>query len=267
MATLDTQTNMPPESERVTGAQANAAATESGVDPHAPEAYESEHEQYEPEPYGEDDEMLHPYRALSRGAVISFAIAILSLLVVFFSPVTVLLPLFGFIIGLVSARRIKRYPSELSGRGMALAGCIGSLVLLISGAAFHTVIYVTEVPEGYERISFQMLQPEAGTGTYVPESALALNGKRVFVKGYIHPSVGGLGMVRQFVLVPDLGTCCFGGQPKLTDMIEVTLPEHLGVQYSRRKQKLAGTLIVDTKLKRVDGLTGVFYQLKADMVR
>lgn len=216
-----------------------------------------------------DYELMQPYRALSRGAVTSFALTILSLLMVYFWPGTLFLPLLGTLLGFASVRAIRRYPGELSGRGMAWTGALGSLFLLVSAAAYHITVYVTEVPDGYTRISFEQLQPDpARPDMYVPQSALALDGKQVFVKGYIHPSVSGLGPVNQFVLVPDLGTCCFGGQPKLTDMIEVTVPGKGGaVQYSRRKQKLAGTLKVDTRLKRVDGLTGVFYQLQADVVR
>ncbi|MEM8733902.1 MAG: hypothetical protein AAGG44_06765, partial [Planctomycetota bacterium] len=68
------------------------------------------------------------------------------------------------------------------------------------------------------------------------------------------------------VLVPDLGTCCFGSQPPLTHMIEVSLT---GDQYARksfRKQRLAGTLRINRDMKPVDGLTGVFYQLRADIL-
>ena len=61
-----------------------------------------------------------------------------------------------------------------------------------------------------------------------------------------------------------MGTCCFGGQPKLTDMIEVTLDEPLRIEYSMRKRKLAGIFKVDTQLKAIDGLGGVYYQLQAN---
>jgi hypothetical protein len=73
--------------------------------------------------------------------------------------------------------------------------------------------------------------------------------------------------LRQFILVPDKGTCCFGGNPKLTDMIEVTLQDSLRVNYSFRKRGLAGTLRVDTTTKPVNGLGGVYYQLEADYVQ
>ena len=96
--------------------------------------------------------------------------------------------------------------------------------------------------------------------------AIELDGDRVFVKGYVFPG-GQKENLKQFVLVPDMGTCCFGGEPKLTDMIEVTLQEPLRVDFSYRKRKLGGTLKVDSKLKPVSGVNGVYYQLDVDYLK
>ena len=51
-----------------------------------------------------------------------------------------------------------------------------------------------------------------------------LDGKKVFIKGYMYPSSQMTG-IREFVLCRDNGTCCFGGQPRLTDMIRVKLKD------------------------------------------
>jgi hypothetical protein len=213
------------------------------------------------------DELMQPYRIVSRSAIVSVVLMLLSVPLVFFTPLMVLVPLAGIAFGAVGLMNIRRYPTELSGKGMAVVGFVGSLLLAIGGSAGHAAIYLTEVPEGYERISFRVLQtPSDLPENTVPPEAFELNGKQIFVKGYVHPSVSGLGPVRQFVMVPDLGTCCFGGQPALTDMIEVTVPDDKRIRYSTRKRKLAGTLKVDTRLKRVDGLTGVYYQLSAEHV-
>jgi hypothetical protein len=64
-----------------------------------------------------------------------------------------------------------------------------------------------------------------------------------------------------------MGTCCFGGQPKLTDMIQVTLADPLRIKYSYQRRKLAGVLKVDRRLKPISGLKGVYYQLEADYVK
>ena len=169
--------------------------------------------------------------------------------------------------GVIGYRSIARYPQELVGKPLAVLGAVGCAVMLIVGVTKHSYDYATEVPEGYQRISFADLQPdEEHPELPVPPSALELDGKRVFVKGYFYPD-GQEYNIERFVLVPDMGTCCFGGQPKLTDMIEVSLVDPLRGEYTRRKRGLAGVLKVDPRLKPVSGLNGVYYQLTADHLK
>jgi hypothetical protein len=131
----------------------------------------------------------------------------------------------------------------------------------------HGVAYATEVPEGFQRISFADLQPvREAPQLPVSPRALELNGQKVFLKGYLFPD-GQQSNIKRFVLIPDLGTCCFGGQPKLTDMVEVTLRDPLRTVFELRKRRLAGTLIVDTRLKPVSGVNGVYYRMDAEYVR
>ena len=93
----------------------------------------------------------------------------------------------------------------------------------------------------------------------------ALQGKKVFVKGYVHPGVASMGKVKHFVLVPDMGTCCFGGQPKRnTDMIEVVVGTGEGIRYSTRLRKIAGTFLVDRPRESVGGLHSVMYAMEAE---
>ncbi len=212
------------------------------------------------------EEGFAPYRAVSKAAVVSMILGLISILG-FFSPVMLMLAVAGSALGVIGFRTISRYPNELSGKPIAVVGAILGVLVLAGGIARHSYVYATEVPEGHLRISFMELQPEEDNRRMpVPESALALDGKKVFVKGYIHPASDGA-KITKFILVPDLGTCCFGGQPKLTDMIEVTLEKPLQTSYNMKKRKLAGELKVDMALKPVSGLNGVYYQLKADHLR
>jgi hypothetical protein len=50
-------------------------------------------------------------------------------------------------------------------------------------------------------------------------------------------------------------------------MIEVTLTGNKTVRSSYKKLKLAGTLKVDTQIKPIKELQGVYYQLKADYLQ
>lgn len=206
------------------------------------------------------------YRVLSKAAVSSSLLSVLSLSALLF-PAMLVIPFIATLLGIWGWRAVQRYPRDYAGKGWAIFGTVANLVLLITAGSLYAITLATEVPEGYQPINFDLLQPDPrNPREFVPPKALALDGQRVFIKGYIHPSVAGLGPVHQFVLVPDMGTCCFGGQPKLTDMIEVTTPPKQPVRYTRRRLRLAGTLRVDTRLKPVDGLTGVFYQMQADSI-
>ena len=97
--------------------------------------------------------------------------------------------------------------------------------------------------------------------------AAKLDGKKVFVKGYVHPSVSGQGPVKKFVLVGDMGTCCFGGPPKLAEMIEVTIVCDQAVSYNQMKRRFGGTFRLDPRPKPADGSAGGHYQLHVDYVK
>jgi hypothetical protein len=214
----------------------------------------------------EYDEDIHPYRALSRSAVFCLVLGLLSMTALM-APVLLVLPALGILLGTVALANLRRYPTELSGRPAALIGLALSVVLLIGGSVLHAVAYATEVPEGFQRISFADLQPVREVPQLpVSPKALELNGQKVFLKGYLYPD-GQQSNIKRFILIPDLGTCCFGGQPKLTDMVEVTLRDPLRTVFELRKRRLAGTLIVDTRLKPVSGVNGVYYRMDAEYVR
>jgi hypothetical protein len=208
-----------------------------------------------------------PYRVVSKSAVTSLALGLLSVGVILF-PELLLLPALGVIFAVVALRAMRRYPEEITGKGIAVTGLTLGLFFLLGGSTMHAVIYATEVPPDHERVSFQSLRAPTGQPDFPPPEALELDGKKVFLRGYIHPSVESRTALRRFILVPDLGTCCFGGQPPLTHMIEVTVKDpEAQVRYSMRRRGLAGVLHVDTRLKPVDGLQGVYYRLDATHIR
>jgi len=225
-----------------------------------------------------------PYRAICRSAVISAVLAAISLPLVVLAVVSMrfqvgdavplgflgaLLAAVAFVMGIVGARTVRRYPTEYTGARLARTGIVGGLVLAVVGAASASVTYRTEVPDGYSRVGFWELQPDPEEPDLpIAPKAIELTGKPIFIKGYMHPGVASMGRVDHFILVPDMGTCCFGGQPKPTDMIEVFIPEGKErVAYSPRRIKLAGTfLLADRPIKSL-GLNNVWYHLEADRVQ
>jgi hypothetical protein len=208
-------------------------------------------------------EELGNYRTVSRSAIASVVVFLLGLTGLVVS-VLLILPLAGFLLGYSAWRTIQRYPLEFTGSRLAAAGMVLNALLFLGGITMHTVEYVTEVPEGFERVAFSDLQPESlREANQLPPRARELNGKKIFIKGYVHPGVDGMGRVKEFVLVPDMGTCCFGGQPKLTDMILVKTDEQNKVAYRRRMVKLAGDFGIGDHLESAYGVNGVLYRLEA----
>ncbi len=209
-----------------------------------------------------------PYRALSRAAIASasfFVFALVGLIPTFWPML--ILTLVGLIAGLVAYGAISRYPDEFSGKSLAQFGIVANGLLLVLGTSLHIYTYMTEVPDGYTRIPFYELQ-QPGVGPDIPTKlAMDIDGEKVFIKGYIHPSSGS-GALRQFILVPDLGTCCFGGQPKSSDMIEVTVTGGKSVKAGLTKRKLAGKFMLNrAPQKLTDFDNSLFYRLKADLVQ
>lgn len=148
----------------------------------------------------------------------------------------------GMTTGAIALWQIRRSAGEFGGRLVAWLGVGLSTALLFSASGFHAYAYVTELPEGYLRVSFSEMSKHVpttygdGTMKVAPEIA-ALDGKPIYIKGYMYPTKKTRDL-SEFVLVKDTGQCCFGGQPKLTDMIVVKFED--GMTVNHREQQLVG---------------------------
>jgi Protein of unknown function (DUF3299) len=206
------------------------------------------------------------YRPTSPMALLSVVVGLLALvsacLVYDLGSTTFVL---ASAIGLVTAYRglsaVRRY--EMRGRGAAKAGLGLSALALVAGFGINGLQTAFEVPTGCLPISYETLQPKPGES--VPVSARELDGKKVFIKGYMYPS-SQMTEIREFVLCRDNGTCCFGGQPKLADMIQVSLKEPLTLDYHTGLRHVAGTFRVEPKTA-TGGLGSILYRLDADYAR
>lgn len=213
------------------------------------------------------DKLYQNYRALSPLAVCSGALGLLSI-VAMLDWTLAIIPFMGMLSGVLALVRIRRNPTEYTGERFALIGVTLSMLFLVTGWAWLSYSYATEVPPGYERISYDMLAPDdTPEATIPPEAAAKLDGKKVFIKGYVYqPSGGYTTGIRQFVLVRDRGDCCFGGNPKITDMIQVKLTGGLAATFDMRVRRLAGLFRVEPG-QASDGLGGVIYHLDADYLK
>jgi hypothetical protein len=163
------------------------------------------------------------YRAISGTAIAAAAVALLSPLVVLgwsFAAV----PVVGLVLAVAALGDIARRPAAVTGRGLALVALAGSGISLVGGLAYLAAVYTAELPEGFARLNYAMLQPLPGDpATAVPDSALEMNGREVLLKGYMYPGSRQRG-IAEFLLCRDQGDCCFGGTPKITDRVLVRLP-------------------------------------------
>lgn len=213
----------------------------------------------------QSDDPSDTYRSLSQYAVASAILAVASPLA-FFDWSLVAVPVAGVVLGLFGWRQVATRPEVLSGIPVAIFGAAFSFCCLVGSLTWLSIQYAAELPEGFERIDYAMLQPAEGDPpTAIPETAFAVNGRDVLLKGYMYPGKEQRG-ISQFLLVRDQGDCCFGGNPKITDRVLVRLADRQGIEFTPRLVKIAGRFSV-----RPDGTAalegGVLYHLENAFTR
>ena len=215
------------------------------------------------------------YRSLSKAAILALVFTIFAIIS---APFMFIIPEVGIFVGVLATVGLgltglaiwglKRYPDELVGWAPAKFALCGSGFLFLAGFGLYGFVYLTEVPPDHERISFSMLKPDKRKDEVIPRAAFDLDGKKVFIKGFVRPGQRRVGL-QQFILVGDFGDCCFGGNPEITDVVAVDLQGDLKVDYSYRLRRIAGVFRLNPGRRLVDedGIPQVFYTIEADYVR
>lgn len=225
----------------------------------------------------EEDEL--QYKALHTGALIAFVLGLVSVCVVLtaanspeWAPIVAPIPVIGMVFALRAIANIRNNPNQFTGLGLARTGLAMSLAFLVSGLAYGGYVYATEVPDGYARTSFSAMKPselEERGGVIVPPEVAALEGQKVFIKGFIRPdSIAVPRGITRFLLVRDNNQCCFGDLSKIKyyDQIDVTMTGGKLVDYSQGVIRMGGTLhIVPQNL--AGGPGNVVFSLKADYAK
>ncbi|MFM9058151.1 MAG: hypothetical protein ACKOSQ_03310 [Planctomycetaceae bacterium] len=205
------------------------------------------------------------YRAISGVAVAAAALAAFAPLA-FVDWWLAAVPVLAIVLGVVALGDITRRPHELAGRPLAIAAMCVAATCLGGGLARLAAVYAAELPPGFERLSYALLQPAEGDPPdAVPVTATALDGRDVLLKGYMYPGSRQEGIV-QFLLVRDQGDCCFGGNPKVTDRVNVLLADPRGIDFTPRLVKIAGRFRVRPAGAPEAG-GGVLYHLEAAQAR
>lgn len=212
------------------------------------------------------DEAGLQYRALHTGALIALVLGIVSVFVVVTAAssfewclVTAPIPAIGILVAVRSLAKIRRFPDQYTGAGLAKAGLILSMIFLVGGVAYGGYVYATEVPEGYARLSFNDMKPselDERSGTIVPAEVAALDGKKIFIKGYIRQdSISQMFNIGDFLLVRDNQQCCFGSlsNVKYYDQIRVKMSGSHLVNYSPGVVRIGGVLRIEQPKSAGDG--------------
>ena len=106
-------------------------------------------------------EQYQQYRSLSFSAVVTLVFGVISLPAAFWAhmnPFMLVFPFIGTLLGLFSFFKLRKRTDEFTGLGLSKTGLMMSLVFLFGGTGFAAYVYATEVPDGYQRISFTDLQ-------------------------------------------------------------------------------------------------------------
>jgi hypothetical protein len=208
------------------------------------------------------------YRAIAGTAIAAAIAAALSPLACL-DWLLAVVPILGIVLGVMAYRTISLRTDEFTGQPLAIGAIVVSAVSLVVGLVTLSWAYAAELPQGYERVNYGMLQPLDGDppGT-IPDTARSMDGRNVLLKGYMYPGKQQNG-ITQFLLVRDQGDCCFGGNPKITDRVLVQLkdPAHpQGIDFSSRLTKIAGRFAIRPMgAPGMDG--GVLYHLEDAFAR
>jgi hypothetical protein len=201
-------------------------------------------ESYEPEP------MELQYRPVPVSAVVGCVLGVLSAIALLGITGAVVAVL-GILVCGYSLVRILASRGELGGKMAAATGLGLSVLFLGSGIAYQSHLYKTELPPGFQRISFAHDISQKGLVNVEGQMAVhpdvsALVGKKVFLKGFMYPPDDPRAMT-SFLLVKDSEKCCFGGKPNLVDMIGVQMEPGKTVDYYNGKVSVAGELEINTE--------------------
>ncbi len=194
------------------------------------------------------------YRAIDPLAVLSAALGGLSILTMF-SWWLALIPAASVAVGWLALGRIHGAPNERTGLRLAKGGMLAAGLLWLFGCAWLVFVQVSEVPFGYQTVTFEKLQP--APGELIPDLAREMEDKKVFIKGYMR-SGRRLAGIKDFTLFPNNSDCPFcSPNPKPTEKIRIALQGDLDTAYTSHEIGVAGRF-------RVDPSNAIPYSLEVD---
>jgi hypothetical protein len=199
------------------------------------------------------------YRALNPLAVTSTVLGALSIVTALHWGLAVV-PLAGIIVGWIARRQIRRAPEEWIGARLVQVGIWLSVAMWLFGYGWLISARSSEVPYGYQRITYGMLQPDPLKPTEpIPQSAIDMDDRKVYMQGYMQ-SRRTLTGIKEFILCPTNADCPFcTPSPRPTEKVKVILEGDLEATYTTHPIGVAGRFRIDR-----NDTGGTPYELKAD---
>jgi hypothetical protein len=157
---------------------------------------------------------------------------------------------------------------------IALASLVSILAYGV-GLEVKDIPPAVKVPPGVTLVGFGELAgaalPEpgarAGRGDYlkaVPKSVLQLEGQRVLIQGFMIPTVTADHRVKEFLLVRNQASCCFGMPPQISEVLEVRMAAEPAEPLMDRTVNVIGQFHVQEHW--AGPYLGSLYQLEGDSV-
>jgi hypothetical protein len=199
------------------------------------------------------------YRALNPLAITSVVLGALSILTALHWAFVVV-PLAAIIVGWIAWKQIRKAPEEWIGATLVLIGVGLAIAMWILGYGWLILARSSEVPPGYDRVTYAMLQPDPLKPTEpIPQTALDMDDRKVYMQGYMQ-SRRTLTGIKEFILCPTNGDCPFcTPSPRPTEKVKVILQGDLEATYTTHPIGVAGHFRINRK-----NAGGIPYELEAE---
>lgn len=100
---------------------------------------------------------------------------------------------------------------------------------------------------------------------HLTEKVEKLDGKKIKIRGWIHPAVFSATGIKKFVLVRDNQECCFGPGAALHDCIYVTMAPGKSTDFTTKPISVEGTFRIEEF--EIDGRQMAIYQMTGEAAK
>ena len=221
---------------------------------------------YDPYDFDDEDptaeEALQSYQSVDSLAVAALVLGFASVLALFHWALFPI-PVAAMVLAWRGWQRIEAAPEERTGRPLAAAAVAMAVVFWAGSWGWGAYSYLYEIPSGYQRVSYSLLQPDPDDEEGIPEAAQELDKQRIFVFGYMYPGRQIQG-VTEFLMSPARADCAYCiPNPKPTEMIHVRLVGDRTTTYTTKRVGVGGLFHVEPSERFI----GAVYRIDADIVR